>query len=192
LGLGFFPRKAINGRFPGGERLFFFFPLLIFLCSCAAVSPVMDSRPGKIIPEVPFFPQEIYQCGPASLAGVLNYWRISVTPEEIAQAIYSPSARGTLDLDLVFYGEKKGLKATQYAGSVEDIKKNIDGQVPLIVLVDEGFLVYQKHHFMVVVGYGDAGLLANSGRERHRFYAWPDFLKTWEKTKNWTLRLTPR
>jgi ABC-type bacteriocin/lantibiotic exporter with double-glycine peptidase domain len=152
----------------------------------------MDSRPGKIIPEVPFFPQEIYQCGPASLAGVLNYWRISVTPEEITQAIYSPSARGTLDLDLVFYGEKKGLKATPYAGSVEDIKKNIDGQVPLIVLVDEGFLAYQKHHFMVVVGYGDQGLLANSGRERYRFYAWPAFLKTWEKTKNWTLRLTPQ
>jgi len=153
---------------------------------------VIDPRPAKIILEVPFFPQETYQCGPASLAGVLNYWRISVTPEEIAQAIYSPSARGTLDLDLVFYGEKKGLKATQYAGSVEDIKKNIDGQVPLIVLVDEGFLAYQKHHFMVVVGYGDQGLLANSGRERYRFYAWPAFLKTWEKTKNWTLRLTPQ
>jgi ABC-type bacteriocin/lantibiotic exporter with double-glycine peptidase domain len=152
----------------------------------------MDPRPAKIIPEVPFFPQETYQCGPASLAGVLNYWKVSVTPEEIARAIYSPSARGTLDLDLVFYGEKKGLKATQYAGSVEDIKKNVDGQVPLIVLVDEGFLAYQKTHFMVVVGYGDKGLLANSGRERHRFYAWPDFLKAWEKTKNWTLRLTPR
>ena len=191
-GIGLFLPKAECGRPPKGERLFFYLFLFILLCSCAAVFPVRDKRPAKIIPDVPFFPQEIYQCGPASLGGVLNYWGISVTPEEIARAIYSPSARGTLDVDMVFYGEKKGLKSIQYAGSIEDIRKNIDDQIPLVVLVDEGFLAYQKHHFMVVVGYGDEGLLANSGRERHRFYTWPDFLKTWEKTKNWTLRLTPR
>ena len=94
-------------------------------------------------------------------------------------------------MDLVFYGEKRGLKAFQYPGSSDDLKRNIEGKSPLIVLVDEGFLTYQKHHFMVVVGYNDQGIFAHSGGERQRFYPWPVFLKTWEKTKNWTLRLTP-
>jgi ABC-type bacteriocin/lantibiotic exporter with double-glycine peptidase domain len=182
-------QKSISS---GWKKSLFGLFLFLFLWSCAAFPPAVDQKSAKMIPAVPFFPQEIYQCGPASLAGVLNYWKVSVTPEEIAQAIYSPSARGTLDIDMVFYGERKGLKAVQYAGSKEDIKKNVDGRIPLIVLVDEGFLVYQKHHFMVIVGYGEEGLLANSGREQNRFYTWPDFLKTWGKTKNWTLRLTPQ
>jgi ABC-type bacteriocin/lantibiotic exporter with double-glycine peptidase domain len=164
----------------------------MFMGACAAVPPLGDPGPQEMVAEVPFFPQEMHQCGPASLAGVLNYWGISVTPEEIAQAIYSPSARGTLDLDLVFYGEKKGLKTYLYDGSRADLEKNIRGKIPLIVLVDEGFLTYQKHHFMIVVGYDDRGIFAHSGGEKQRFYSWPDFLKTWEKTRNWTLRLTPR
>jgi ABC-type bacteriocin/lantibiotic exporter with double-glycine peptidase domain len=183
--------RRLKRRFPKAGRLFFFFPILFFLGACAAVSPLKDSGPQKLVVEVPFFPQEMYQCGPASLAGVLNYWGISVTPEEIAQAIYSRSARGTLDLDLGFYGEKRGLKAFLYPGSSDNLKKNIEDKIPLIVLVDEGFLAYQKYHFMIVVGYNDQGIFAHSGKERQRFYPWPVFLKTWEKTKNWTLRLTP-
>jgi ABC-type bacteriocin/lantibiotic exporter with double-glycine peptidase domain len=134
----------------------------------------------------------MFQCGPASLAGVLNYWGIAAEPEEIARTIYSPGGRGTLDLDLVFYGEKRGLKAARYSGTGEDLTQNVEERVPLIVLIDEGILAYQKHHFMIVVGYNNQGIFAHSGRERERFYPWPAFLKTWEKTKNWTLRLTPR
>ena len=178
-------------RIPGGMRLPFSLLLFFFLGSCASLPPAKDSGAAKLIAKVPFFPQEAYQCGPASLAGVLNYWGVGVTPEEIARAIYSQTARGTLDLDMVFYGEKKGLKAAQYSGSAEDIKKNIDAEIPLIVLVDEGVWAYQKHHFMVVVGYGDQGLWANSGSEPQRYYPWAPFLKTWAKTKNWTLRFTP-
>ena len=37
---------------------------------------------------VSFYPQTEYQCGPASLAAVLNYWGKSVSPEEIAEAIF--------------------------------------------------------------------------------------------------------
>ena len=39
------------------------------------------------VKQVPFYPQTQYQCGPASLATVLNYWGRHVTPEQIAQEI---------------------------------------------------------------------------------------------------------
>jgi hypothetical protein len=184
--------RRLKGRFPRAKRLFFFLSAFVFLSACAAAPPPKESAPPKRIAGVPFFPQEAYQCGPASLAGVLNYWGIAAAPEEIARAIYSPGARGTLDMDLVFYGEKRGLKAAQYSGTGDDLKRNIEALVPLVVLVDEGILVYQKHHFMIVVGFSDEGIFAHSGREKERFYPWAGFLKTWEKTKNWTLRLTPR
>jgi predicted double-glycine peptidase len=144
-----------------------------------------------MIQNVPFHPQEEYQCGPASLAGVLTYWNIMVSPEEIALEIYSKSVRGTLNIDMVLYVERRGLKARQYRGSLEDLKTKIDSGYPLIVLVDEGFLIYQKNHFMVVIGYGEEAILANSGREQHKFIPVKDFLRSWGRTKFWTLVITP-
>ena len=168
--------------------------LLLLSCfvSCAGVSPPENVQVSHVIRNVPFYPQEAYQCGPASLAGVLNHWNINVSPEEIASEIYSKSARGTLNIDMVLYVEKIGLKARQYRGSFEDIKTKIDSGYPLIVLVDEGFLIYQKNHFMVVIGYGAEGILANSGREQGKFFAVKEFLRSWERTKFWTLWITPR
>ena len=166
--------------------------LLSWFISCAGVSPPDNMQTSRMIQNVPFYPQEEFQCGPASLAGVLNHWNITVSPEEIASEIYSKSAKGTLTIDMVLYVEKRGLKARQYPGSFEDIKSKIDSGYPLIVLVDEGFLIYQKNHFMVVIGYRGEGILVNSGREKHKFIPVKDFLRSWERTKFWSLWITPR
>jgi ABC-type bacteriocin/lantibiotic exporter with double-glycine peptidase domain len=165
---------------------------MCFLGSCAGTDKVQEARSFRIIENVPFHPQETYQCGPASLAGVLNYWKIPVSPEKIAAEIYSGGAKGTLNIDLVLYAERMGLKANSYEGNLEDVRGNIDSGRPLIVLVDYGFWVYQKNHFMVVVGYDENGIIANSGREQHQRIAQKDFLKVWERTKFWTLRITPK
>lgn len=145
-----------------------------------------------MIENVPFYPQETFQCGPASLAGVLNYWDVRVTPEEIAKDIYSPSAGGTLNLDMILYPEKKRMKAKHYEGSMEDIKTKIDSGYPIIVLVDLGLLVYQQNHFMVVVGYDENVIIANSGKEPLKPIPTKRFMKTWKRTNCWTLWIAPR
>lgn len=164
--------------------------LFLFLLSCASLPPTLQTENDRIIEAVPFFPQEEYQCGPASLAGVLNYYGLRVTPADIAAEIFSRQAGGTLDMDMVFYAERKGLKAEQYAGSFEDLRENIDARRPLIILIDQGLWVYQNNHFMVVVGYGQGGIIANSGREKNKFIPSEKLLKSWGRTKFWTLRIT--
>jgi len=166
--------------------------VLLWLFSCAGASPIKNSQAIRVIENVSFHPQEAYQCGPASLAGVLNYWGLEASPEEIAAEIYSKSAKGTLNIDMALYAEKRGLKARQYGGSFEDIKSKIDSGYPLIVMVDEGFLVYQKNHFMVVIGYGGEGILANSGAEQRKFIPVKNFSRSWKRTKFWTLWITPK
>lgn len=162
--------------------------LVIFfmLFSCSHGSVQLNSNP-VLIDNVPFYPQDDYQCGPASLAGVMNYWGLNITPDEIAKAIYSESARGTLTIDMLIYTNKKGLYAVQYSGSWDDLKTKISNRYPLIVLVDYGFSVYQANHFMVVVGYNDDGVVVNSGRTEHMFIDKEKFLKAWERTNYWTL-----
>ncbi|MDO8746263.1 MAG: C39 family peptidase [Thermodesulfovibrionales bacterium] len=168
--------------------LFFIF-LIFFLHSCAIVSNgnMPESRYNRISCDVPFYVQEAYQCGPASLAGVMNYWKIDVTPDDIAKEIYGRSAKGTLNIDMVIYPQKKGLLSEQYSGNMKDLEKNIDSGYPLIVLVDYGFWVFQSNHFMVVVGYDEDGVIVNSGKDKSKFIPEEDFIKTWEKTKFWTL-----
>jgi predicted double-glycine peptidase len=163
--------------------------LSLALLSCAVTT--VNSESGTVIKRVPFFPQESRQCGPASLAGVLNYWAVDVTPEEIAGAIYSGSAGGTLDMDMVFYAEGKGLKASLYRGSVEDLRENIDSGRPVIVMVDYGFWAYRQGHFMVIAGYREDGVIANTGREQLKFIPYEKFIRSWEKTDFWSLLITP-
>src|SRR4030043_904547 len=176
--------RIIQSFFPPSS---FMFVLLVFLCSCATLQ---ETNQGHIIENVPFYPQTSYQCGPASLAGVLNYRGIKVTPDEISEKIYSASARGTLDIDMVLYAQKRGLLVTQYEGTVEDLRKNIDFRHPLIVLVDYGFSFVRENHFVVVTGYNDHGIIVNSGKKKGKLVLEKDFLKSWEKTKFWTLLIT--
>lgn len=145
----------------------------------------------RLIENVPFYSQKADQCGPASLAGILNYWGIPVTPEEISSEIYSRSAKGTLNLDMILYARAKGLKATHYQGDLDDLRGKIDLGYPLIVLVDHGFFVYQQNHFMVVLGYYENGIIANSGKDRLKPFPVKNFLRSWERTKFWTLLITP-
>lgn len=158
--------------------------LVLAACSAAPVRP----GPGSIIIDnVPFYPQADYQCGPASLAGVLNYLGRPVTPESIAKDIYSGSAKGTLNLDMLLYAQRNGFEVLQYSGSWDDLKTRIDGGHPLVVLVDYGFSLYQVNHFMVIIGYNEKGIVANSGREERTFIDKDSFLKSWKRTNFWTL-----
>jgi predicted double-glycine peptidase len=185
-------KKRMKEGSPAAGSLLRWFLILPLIFSCAGAPPNGKSKDARIIRNVPFYPQEAYQCGPASLAGVLNYWGFNISPGEIAADIYSPNAKGTLDVDMALYPERKGFQASQYRGSLEDLKSNIDSKRPLLVLVDDGFWVYEKAHFMVVVGYDAEGLIVNSGTEQHQFMPQSRFLRSWERTKFWTLRITPK
>jgi len=156
--------------------------------SCVTIK---DLSKNRVIENVPFYPQTEYQCGPASLAGVLNFWGVRITPEEIAEEIYSKSARGTLNIDIVLYAQKQGLKAIQYEGTMEELRKNIDSRHPIIVLVDYGFFSIQANHFMVVIGYNEDGVIVNSGKDREKFISEKDFVRSWRKTKFWSLLIRP-
>jgi len=146
---------------------------------------------GKI-ENVHFYPQLAYQCGPASLAGVLNYYGIDVTPDQIAMEIFRPDIGATVTMDMVLYARKKGGAAKWYSGSTHDIRCAIDAGVPLIVMVDVGVANISKYHYMVVIGYEPDGIIANTGKDREKRIRWKKFLPRWDRAKRWTLRIEPR
>jgi ABC-type bacteriocin/lantibiotic exporter with double-glycine peptidase domain len=172
-------------------RPFLFLLLSLVFFSCASFPDTRLTGNSYLIENVPFYPQEAFQCAPSSMAGVLNYYDMAVSPETIADEIYSKGARGSLGIDLVIFAEKQNVKVRHYEGSIRDIKNNIDSRQPLIVMVDYGFWVFQRNHFMVVIGYNEQGVIVNSGREQRKFLAFEKFLASWERTDFWTLLATP-
>ncbi len=167
-------------------KIFAYLIILFFAYSCSNIYITTQTN-ARIIENVPFYPQQEYQCGPATLAGVLNYQGLAVTPEEIAADIFSKSAKGTLNLDMLIYARKKGFNAIQYSGSIEDIRANINAGYPVIVLVDYGVLLYRQNHFMVIIGYNDDGFIVNSDVLERQFIDYKRFIRAWEKTKYWLL-----
>lgn len=165
-----------------------FFLAVLLLGSCSV--PLRQPEAGtRIITGVPFFPQDDYQCGPASLAAVLSFLGVTTTPEEIAGEIYSESARGTLNMDLALAAERRSLVAKVYRGSIDDIRQKIDAGQPLIALVDKGFSLFQANHFMVIIGYGKDHIVVNSGRRERFVIPLGEFLRSWERSGFWTLHV---
>ena len=169
--------------------------LLASFVSCTTAGRV--SPDSVIIPDVPFFSQEAYQCGPASLAMAMDYWYRKmgkgdwITPERIANDIYSPSARGVLGIDLELFARSHGFEALQYSGSMADLREKVDKGVPLIILVDYGFSVYQANHFMVVKGSFAGGVVVNSGSKENQTISEGELGKIWKKTGYWALAVAP-
>jgi predicted double-glycine peptidase len=152
---------------------------------------------GAAVRGVPFFSQEAYQCGPAALATVMDYWYGKsgkdtwITPEQIAADIYSPSAKGVLGFDLVRYARAHGFQTEQYEGSLSDLRRRIYAGDPVIVLVDYGFSLYERNHFMVVTGYTNRGVIVNSGRREGQVISEGEMEKIWRKNRHWGLALRP-
>src|SRR5437868_6842253 len=78
---------------------------LLVLGGCASLAPQTTQLRDRLPPalhdyvelkEVPFFPQDEYQCGPAALATVLNTFGVKVTPEELVPEVYLPARKGSL------------------------------------------------------------------------------------------------
>jgi predicted double-glycine peptidase len=169
--------------------------LLCLVSSCSTGSKEFSIiRPSQtvIIQEVPFFPQLDYQCGPASLAGVLSYYGDNVGPDEITESIYRENIRGTVSLDMVLYARNRGFASKWYKGNTDDIIRAVDRGNPVIVMIDLGFSLARVYHYMVITGYSFKGVIANTGTTPQKLISWERFMSQWEKTHNWTLLITPK
>ncbi len=170
--------------------------LILLICGCAS-GPTPLPEGAKVLSGVPFFPQEDYQCGPAALATVMNYWYarggspVRIGVDEITQAIYSPGARGVLPTDLENYPAKKGFVTEKLTGSISRLREDIDSGIPVILLVDYGLSIYRLDHFLVATGYTGDGIVVNSGRKERQVVSNSDLEKAWKRTGYWALRLFP-
>jgi ABC-type bacteriocin/lantibiotic exporter with double-glycine peptidase domain len=158
-----------------------------------AVRADVTAGRGHLISTVPFIAQDAYQCGPAALAMVLRYWGAAAEADEIGRALYLPSARGVLNLELEFQARRRGFRTEAFEGTLERVKAELRRDRPLIVFQDLGRGGVSVPHFAVLLGFDDQAevVVLHSGTTPYHRLSYREFLRTWASRRGWTLLVTP-
>ena len=176
--------------------------LLAALSGCASLVPqtmaLRDAWPPDValrteIGDVPFFPQEEYQCGPAALATTLVHAGAQVTAEELVERVYVPARQGSLQIEMLAASRRYGRVSYELAPRFDDLLREVAAGNPVIVLQDNGVGPFTTWHYAVVIGfdYSAGELYLRSGETKRLAIPFTVFEYTWKKSNYWAMLTTP-
>ncbi len=172
----------------------------IFLPGCATFHTVSVLPPSGPFGDKVFYindalpvAQSAYQCGPASLASVMNYWRRDVSADEITRALYKPGMRGILNFMLAQYAGEHGFWTEIRESDEEELKTWIRKKIPPIIMLYTGVWWFERYHFVVLKGFNDKGgiFYANTGEADTHAIAYEEFRKRSKPAGRWCLLVCP-
>lgn len=158
-----------------------------------AVQRPADLAARVELTDVPFFPQDAYQCGPAALATVLRAAGVPTTADALVPQVYLPGRRGSLQLELVAAARRHGTVPYVLSPALETLLAEVAAGHPVLVLQNLALAWYPKWHYAVVVGYDldRAELVLRSGLERRHVVPFAVFERTWRRAERWALVALP-
>jgi tetratricopeptide (TPR) repeat protein len=172
---------------------------VFLLCLIACATPpqtqlVLNSTPVSLprhteLGEVPFFAQEAFQCGPASLSMALNAAGIAVTPETLKPELYLPDRHGSLQVEMLAAARRHGATAYQLTPELTDMLREIAAGTPVVVLQNLALSWYPAWHYAVAIGYDldRAEIILRSGLERRHILPMRTFEYTWARSGYWAM-----
>ena len=182
----------------GRRRCFgaaFFGTLALLLAACATPpqTAALLAQPGARAPveltEVPFFPQEEYQCGPAALAMVLGWSGVNVIPDDLVPQVFVPARQGSLQIELLGATRRHGRIPYLLQPRLTDLLDELSAGHPVLVLVNLGLSWHPVWHYAVVVGYepGRNQVIMRSSRLPRDVLPLEVFERIWARSNYWAL-----
>lgn len=143
--------------------------------------------------DVPFIEQTDHHCGPSALAMVANYYGHPVNAEEVANLMFLPEKKGSLQIELQAAARSLDLVAFKTSMNFASLRAEIDAERPVIVLQNLALNVYPIWHYSVVTGRSPNSdyFLLHSGRHEYYRSAWSTLENTWRRGKYWALIVVP-
>jgi len=137
--------------------------------------------------QVPFYPQEEYQCGPAALAMVVSYAGVPRTPEQFVEQVYLPERKGSLQPEMMAATRRAGLVAYRLTPDFPAVLQEISAGHPVLVLQNLLFDLFPRWHYAVVVGYDLAShdVILRSGTMERLVMSQRAFENSWAKAGAW-------
>jgi tetratricopeptide (TPR) repeat protein len=186
-------------RIPNARSLVGVFLLCLGACTTPTQTRLMLESPPPTLPRhaelanVPFFAQEAYQCGPASLAMTLNATGVAVTPETLKPELYLPDRHGSLQVEMLAAARRNGTISYQLAPELTDVLREIASGTPVVVLQNLAFSWYPVWHYAVAFGYDldRAEVILHSGPEKRQVLPMRTFEYTWARSNYWAMVALP-
>lgn len=185
------------------------------LAACAASGPVPGAAGRSAVPSVsgsppprgaaaafpdplrlagvPFVSQPDWQCGPASLAMAMAAAGRDVPVQTLAASAFVPGLKGALQAEMLAATRRQGLLATELAPSLDALRAELAGGLPVIVLQNLGLPAFPRWHYAVLIGVDLArgDVLLHSGAVASDTMPLATFERTWARAGRWAMVVTP-
>ncbi len=137
--------------------------------------------------QVPFYEQELFQCGPASLSMVLNHRKIQVSADELRPLIYIPDRGGTLQSEIRSVVRRYGTLTLKLQNGLAGLIEEVAAGNPVLVMQNLGLKYLPQWHYAVVIGYDldSKELILRSGRNERHVNQFRLFMNTWNRSNQW-------
>ena len=182
--------------------LFLLCSLYMLLCGCAALAPQSTALRSQLpvglplsaeILETPYFAQTEYHCGPAALAMALNSAGATVNPDQLAEQVYLPGRKGSLQVEMLAAARRNGMVAYVLEPRIGDVLLEVAAGTPVIALENYGVPYYPIWHYSVAIGFdvNRAEIIRHSGKLERKATPLSLFEYFWRQEGRWAMVATP-
>ena len=143
--------------------------------------------------ETPFFPQPQLQCGPATLATLLQAIGRPVTPAELTPQLFVPERGGSLQIEMLAAPRRHDALATRLPRRLDAVLRELAAGHPVGVMQNLALDWAPMWHFAVLIGYDldCAQAILRSGNAREQRLDLLTFERTWARARRWAFAVLP-
>lgn len=156
---------------------------LLILSGCQSRAPLPTTeRQDHQISDVPFFPQEDYQCGPAALATVLGSAGVQVSDQALVDEVWLPERQGSLAMELVAAARARERLVYPVSNQAQ-LFQSLEADLPVLVMQNLSLPIRPRWHFAVVTGFENSGsaVILNTDTREAATMRWNRFIRTWAR-----------
>ena len=178
---------------------------LLTQLSAPSAAQLSSQQPPPILPaaieltDVPYYAQDLHQCGPATLAMAIDAAgahltpQINVTPEQLVPQVYLPGREGSLQVEMLAATRRQGLLAYTLAPQLRDLLSEIAAGHPVVVLQNLALSWYPRWHYAIAIGYdlNAQTITLRSGPESRQQLSLKTFEYTWARSSYWAMLALP-
>jgi hypothetical protein len=183
------------------KTIFIIYFMIFSIClGCATLSPqteallkaTPENQQSHLIESVPFVDQPLGHCGPSSLTMVMNWSGYKISEEKIANEVYTPGMKGSLQSDLIGASRRHGFMALT-VDRLESLFAEVRVGHPVIIFENLGLNWIPQWHYAVVVGFDLAvpEVILHSGHNAYTHVDLYEFEKSWQLGDYWGLVVLP-
>jgi len=177
--------------------------ILVIFSGCSSIKlqskKLLDNKPSEFIKaqeltRVNFNPQREYECGPASLATLLQWQNLDITDTKLVSEIYIPNIKGSLQVEMLATTRRYNLIPYVIEKKMTALMEEIKAGNPVLVLQNLGLESYPLWHYAVVIGYdlNKNQIILRSGEIERHVNSFSLFERTWHRANYWGFIVLPK